>query len=230
GQTPIISLTLGRAVGGSSLLTGGVCFRIPGEIHHRWVRDLGLDELSERALESAYEDVERRLHVREVPASMRSASTARFVAGAAALGIGMDPIRRNTGHACEGNGRCNFACPAGAKRSVDVAYLPSALEHGARVVSDALVERVVVEHGRAAGVSGRLLGGPPGAPARRFRVRAPVVVAACGTLHTPLLLQASGLPDRARVLGHNVTIHPSIRVAALFDERVDGWDGAMQSV
>jgi choline dehydrogenase-like flavoprotein len=31
GQTPMISITLGRAVSGSSLLTGGVCFRIPGE-------------------------------------------------------------------------------------------------------------------------------------------------------------------------------------------------------
>src|SRR6185436_4793181 len=37
GQTPIIALTVGRAVGGSSLLTGGVCFRIPSEVHHRWV-------------------------------------------------------------------------------------------------------------------------------------------------------------------------------------------------
>ncbi len=231
GQTPIIALTLGRAVGGSSLLTGGVCFRIPGEVHHRWSTELGLDELSERALEPAYEDVERRLAVREVPEAMRSESTNRFVAGAASrLGIAMRPLKRNTGDDCEGNARCNFACPAGAKRSVDVAYLPSAIDHGARVVSDALVERVVVEHGRAAGVSGKLLGGPPGDPPRPFVVRAPVVVAACGTLHTPLLLLASGLRDRARVLGRNVTLHPSIRVAARFDDRVAGWDGAMQSV
>jgi choline dehydrogenase-like flavoprotein len=72
GETPIITITLGRAVGGSSVLTGGVCFRIPGEVHHRWAHDLGLDELGERALEAAYEDVERRLEVREVPAVMRS--------------------------------------------------------------------------------------------------------------------------------------------------------------
>ncbi|HVY45559.1 MAG TPA: GMC family oxidoreductase N-terminal domain-containing protein, partial [Minicystis sp.] len=81
GQTPIISITLGRAVGGSSLLTGGVCFRIPSEVHARWVADLGLDELSERALEPAYDDVERRMAVREVPASMRSRSTDKFVEG-----------------------------------------------------------------------------------------------------------------------------------------------------
>jgi choline dehydrogenase-like flavoprotein len=55
-----------------------------------------------------------------------------------------------------------------------------------------------------------------------------VVVAACGTLHTPLLLMASGL--RSSALGQNITLHPSVRVVARFDERCDGWDGAMQSV
>ncbi len=230
GETPIITITLGRAVGGSSVLTGGVCFRIPGEVHHRWVHDLGLDQLGERALEAAYEDVERRLSVREVPAAMRSESTRRFVEGAAKLGIRMDPIRRNTGDDCEGNARCNFACPVGAKRSVDVAYLPSATASGARVVSDALVRRVIVENGRAAGVEGVLLGGEAGAPSHRFRVRAPVVVAACGTLHTPLLLLASGLRDRASLVGQNITLHPAVRVVARFDDRIDGWNGALQSV
>ncbi|MFT3764526.1 MAG: GMC family oxidoreductase [Minicystis sp.] len=230
GQTPIISITIGRAVGGSSVLTGGVCFRIPGEVHHRWTRDLGLHELSERALEPACEDVERRMEVREVPARLRSASTNRFVEGAARLGIAMHPMRRNTGDDCEGNARCNFACPAGAKRSVDVSYLPSAIAHGARVVSDALVERVIVENGRAAGVEGRILGGEAGAPSHRFTVRAPVVVAACGTLHTPLLLFASGLRDPAGQLGRNITLHPSVRAVARFDDRLDGWDGALQSV
>lgn len=230
GQTPIISLTQGRAVGGSSVLTGGVCFRIPSEVHHRWVRQLGLSELSERALEPAYEDVERRMHVREVPAAARSASTNRFVEGAARLGVPMKPIRRNTGDECEGNARCNFTCPAGAKRSVDQSYLPTALEKGARVVSDALVERVIVENGRAAGVAGRLLGGPEGAPSHRFTVRAPVVVSACGTLHTPLLLMASGLRDAPGLLGKNITLHPAVRAVARFDDRLDGWNGAMQSV
>ena len=51
GQTPTISLTVGRAVGGSSLLTGGVCFRIPSEVHHGWEHELGLTGLSERSLQ-----------------------------------------------------------------------------------------------------------------------------------------------------------------------------------
>ena len=61
GQTPIIGLTVGRCVGGSSVLTGGVCFRIPSEVHATWTSELGLGELSERNFESAYEDVERQI-------------------------------------------------------------------------------------------------------------------------------------------------------------------------
>jgi choline dehydrogenase-like flavoprotein len=174
--------------------------------------------------------VEQRLAVREVPASMRSLSTARFVEGAQKLGIEMRPLRRNTGDDCEGNARCNFTCPAGAKRSVDVAYLPSAIKRGARVVSDALVQRIFSEHGRAAGVEGRLLGGEMGAPSHRFRVRAPVVVAACGTLHTPLLLLASGVGAKNNLLGRQITLHPAVRVVARFDDVVNGWDGSLQSV
>jgi choline dehydrogenase-like flavoprotein len=229
GQTPVIGLSAGRCVGGSSVLTGGVCFRIPSEIHAHWVDELGLDDLSEKSLESAYADVERRIRVAEVPTSMRSLATQRFVQGAERLGIPMRPLKRNT-EGCVGNGRCNFGCPSGAKLSVDVSYLPSALARGARVVSDALVERVTIDHGRATGISGRLLDGPKGSPGNAFRVRARTVVVACGTLHTPILLKRSGLGRSTPSLGRNVTLHPALRVSALFDEVLDGWNGALQSV
>ena len=227
-HTPVISVTAGRAVGGSSLLTGGVCFRIPAEVHHRWEHELGLASLSERALERAYEDVERRMEVTTVPESLRSASTQAFVDGARLLGIPMQPLRRNMTAKCVGLARCNFGCPVGAKRSVDVSYLPSAFAHGARLVSDALVERIMVERGRAVGVRGRLLGEAPGQRTHAFRVRARAVVCACGSLHTPMLLRTAGVG--ARSLGRHLTLHPGGRVVALFPRAVRGWDGALQSV
>ncbi len=227
GQTPLISLTVGRAVGGSSLLTGGVCYRIPSRVHHEWVHELGLRELSEARLEAAYEEVERRIAVTEVPVSMRSRSTAKFVEGAEKMGISMSPLRRNTGHECEGNGRCNFGCPVGAKRSVDIAYLPSLLARGGRVVSDALVEQVIERDGRAVGVRGRLLGGPYGEASHAFEIEARAVVAACGTVHTPALLERAGL--RSFALGRFLTLHPAARVVARFDDELRGWDGALQS-
>jgi len=47
-------------------------------------------------------------------------------------------------------------------------------------------------------------------------------------MHTPILLRKSGL-DSVHI-GRHLTLHPALRVGALFDEPVDGWDGALQSV
>lgn len=230
GQTPMISITLGRAVGGSSLLTGGVCFRIPGGVHAAWERDLGLSEMGEEQFADAYADVERRIDVITVPEAMRSESTRRYVEGCKKLGIEVEPLRRNTGTDCTGTGRCNFTCPAGAKRSVDVSYLPSATRHGAVILSDALVNRLVVANGRAAGVEGRLLGGTLGGPGHTFRIHAPVVVLAAGTLHTPLILMRAGVGRASDVVGRNVTLHPAVRIVGRFDDPINGWDGSLQSV
>jgi len=230
GQTPMIAITLGRAVGGSSLLTGGVCFRVPSGVHEHWQRNLGLEDMTERAYEDAYREVERRMDVTEVPLAMRSESTRRYVAAAEKLGIPFHAMHRNTGADCEGNARCNFTCPKGAKRSVDVSYLPSAMRRGTMIVSDALATNVITRAGRAAGVEGRLLGGPLGAPGHGFRIHAPVVVLACGTLHTPLLLMRQKVGRLSGVVGKHVTLHPGVRIVARFDDEVKGWDGAMQSV
>jgi choline dehydrogenase-like flavoprotein len=228
GETPLISLMQGKCVGGSSVMTGGVCFRIPDPILHEWARDHGLVGLDPEAMAPHFEEVEARLHIAEVPPPLRSRSTELFVEGADRLGIPMMPTRRNT-KGCEGRARCNFGCPIGAKLSVDVGYLPAARARGARVYADALVDDIRTDGRRAAGVSGRLLGGRDGRPGAKFRVDAKVVVVAAGTVHTPLLLARAGIGDRA-LLGRHVTLHPAFRVAAIFDEEVRGWDGALQSV
>ena len=50
GDTPLISLLAGKCIGGSSVLTGAVCFRIPEEVLHVWSDELGLDRMTpERA-------------------------------------------------------------------------------------------------------------------------------------------------------------------------------------
>jgi choline dehydrogenase-like flavoprotein len=227
GDTPLISLLAGKCVGGSSVLTGAVCFRIPNEVLHVWSHELGLGHMTPEHVEPYFAEVERICHVETVPEHMRSRATELFVAGADKLGIPMKSMRRNT-RGCRGAARCNFGCPHGAKMSVDVSFLPNAIAHGARVVSDALVERVEITGGRARGVRGRFLDGVTGEPRVPFEVRAKVVVVACGSMHTPILLRRSGLGSPH--IGRHLTLHPAVRIGALFDEEVDGWDGALQSV
>ncbi len=227
GDTPIMSVLAGKCVGGSSVLTGGVCFRIPDDVLHDWSTRLGLEGMTPDELAPFFAEIERDMSVETVPVSMRSRSTELFVEGAEHLGVTMKSLRRNTS-GCKGASRCNFGCPNGAKMSVDISMLPNAREHGAVIVSDALVEKIDVERGAARGVRGRFIDARTGEPGIAFHVRARVVVVACGSLHTPILLRKSGL-GTAQV-GRHLTLHPSFRVGALFDDRVDGWDGAMQSV
>ena len=227
GDTPLISVMSGKCVGGSSVLTGGVCFRIPDEILHEWSTDHGLGELTPEKLAPYFEEVERTIHVETVPEAMRSRSSQLFVEGAAAMGVKMKSLRRNT-KGCHGQARCNFGCPHGAKMSVDLSFLPDAYAHGAKVISDALVERIDFSMNRATGVRGRFLDGRTGEPRVPFTVQAKVVVVACGSLHTPVLLRRSGMDTAA--IGKHLTLHPGFRICGLFDEEVNGWDGAMQSI
>lgn len=227
GDTPIMSVLAGKCVGGSSVLTGGICFRIPEDVLHQWSSELGLEGLTPDGLAPHFDELEKILSVETVSESMRSRSTELFVEGAEHMGIRMKSLRRNIA-GCKGASRCNFGCPNGAKMSVDVSMLPDAQAHGAIIVSDALVEKIDIERGTARGVRGRFLDAQAGEPGVSFRIRARVVVVACGSLHTPILLRKSGLKNVH--IGRHLTLHPAFRVGALFDEKVEGWDGAMQSV
>lgn len=227
GGSPMINLMMGRCVGGSSLMTGGVCFRAPEAVLAEWA-DLGLGELDARALDPYYADVERVLGVAETPESLRSRSTRLFEQGAHRLGYELRPMRRNV-QDCVGWSRCNFGCPEQAKRSVDHSYLPRARAAGARIATDCRVDRIVVENGSACGVEGRVLNAAGGRAGDRLRVRARRVVLAAGACHTPLVLLRSGIGRRSGQVGRNLTLHPAFRVMARFDEPVEGWRGALQS-
>jgi choline dehydrogenase-like flavoprotein len=228
GDTPAINLMMGRCVGGSSVLTGGVCFRAPEWVLEEWRRDHGLADLSPRQMDAAFREVEQAIHVEEVPVAMRSRSTALYDRGATLRGHPLKATRRNT-RGCDGCGKCNFGCPHGAKLSVDLTYLPRALEAGARVYSDCLVEKVETRRGCASGIVGRVLNGPRGRRGGRLTVRARRVILAAGACHSPLVLMRSGVGRESEQVGRNLTLHPSLRVMARFDRPVSGWTGALQS-
>jgi choline dehydrogenase-like flavoprotein len=50
-----------------------------------------------------------------------------------------------------------------------------------------------------------------------------------GALHTPVLLEKSGIPDRSGQTGRNLRIHPATGVGAFFDDDVRNWKGTLQS-
>ena len=102
------------------------------------------------------------------------------------------------------------------------------MHRGARLYADAHAHRITFKSGRATGVRGHfLLADGRRGPA--FEVRAKVVVAACGSIQTPGLLLRSGVRTPSSQLGRNLTLHPNVKLLAVFDEDVMGWHGVHQA-
>jgi choline dehydrogenase-like flavoprotein len=219
--TPPIVLPLGSGLGGTTLVNSGTCFRTPPHVLERWAGQYGL-ELDEATLRPCFERVEQALSVAEVSPELAGANAAVARRGAERLGWSHGYLRRNA-RGCVGSGVCVFGCPTSAKQHTGITYIPRASAAGARIVTDAEVLEVRVEGGRARGVSARLAHG------RRLEVRAPTVVVACGTIHTPLLLQRSGLPDASGQRGRNLALHPATAAFARMEDVVDMARGVPQS-
>src|SRR4051795_11896185 len=84
--TPPIVMPLGRAVGGTTLVNSGTCFRTPAPVLELWRERFGLEELTEPALEPFFRRVERTLNVAQVPAELAGRNAAVVRRGAEALG------------------------------------------------------------------------------------------------------------------------------------------------
>jgi choline dehydrogenase-like flavoprotein len=219
--TPPIVLPLGRAIGGTTLVNSGTCFRTPEHVLARWETERGLEGLAGAGLDGCFERVEREIGVARVPPEIAGRNALIAQRGAQALGWSSAFLRRNA-VGCVGSGVCAFGCPTGAKQHMGVTYIPRARAAGATVVAGARATRIIVERRRARGVEATTVHGP-------LHVEAPTVVVAAGALHTPGLLAASGLGAESGQLGRNLSIHPATAVWGLFDERVDMARGVPQS-
>lgn len=223
--TPPILFQEGRAVGGSTVINGGMSWRTPDKILERWQK-AGLGT-SPKEMEPYFERVERRIHVAPMDADAIGNDNKILKRGADAMGWDIIGNLRNQVH-CIGSNRCAFGCPTGAKQSALVSYIPRALHYGARVYADVKVDRITHHGKRATGVMGRVRH-PDGRLGHRVAVRAKFVVAACGAIHTPALLSRSGFRSPSGRIGHNLSMHPNVKVVAVFDEQVTGWKGAHQA-
>ncbi|MCW2984163.1 MAG: glucose-methanol-choline oxidoreductase, partial [Conexibacter sp.] len=220
--TPTIMLPTGRALGGTTLVNSGTCFRVPRAIQERWVAELGLDALGPGTLDDHYARVEQAIGVARVPEALAGANARIARRGAERLGWSGHFLDRNA-RGCVGSGVCAFGCPTGAKQHAGDAYMKDAHAAGAVTYTCTRARRIELDPSTRAvtGVTAITRGGG------RVTVDAPEVVLAAGTLHTPLLLAASGVTNPW--LGRNLSIHPATAAWAIMDEVVDMAHGVPQS-
>ena len=225
-----INILQGRCVGGSTTVNWASSFRTPAATLGYWQQALGLRALSVEAMAPWFAAMEHRLGVR--PWSVDpNANNAILARGAKKLGIEALVIPRNV-RGCWNIGYCGMGCPTGAKQSMLVTTLPSALAKGATLVSRLRAERLVLDgRQRVSGLKGRAMqadGIRPGTV--EVRIRARHFVVAGGAVGSPALLMRSGVPDPHGLLGQRTFLHPTVISAGVFKERIEGYAGAPQSI
>jgi choline dehydrogenase-like flavoprotein len=225
---PAIPTPVGRAVGGTTVINSGTCFRAPEAVLERWRATHGIGWATD--LDAEYAAAEELLAVTPVDPERMGRNGQLLLEGAEAMGVSHHPLSRNAGRCIECSS-CPYGCRLDAKRAMHVSYLPRAAAAGARVRSGVEARRVTLERGRATGVECvRGVADPRGPSGRPWTARARrAVIVAGGAFGTPELLFRSGVRSASGELGRNLRIHPACWVGARFDSPVRGWEGVMQS-
>ena len=218
---PSVVLPVGRAVGGTTVVNSGTCFRPPLAVQRRWRDEFGLGLADPDRLAGHLDDVEYTLQVAPVPRQIMGRNGRLLLDSATSLGWRAAPIPRNA-PGCEGCCQCAIGCPRNAKFGVHLNALPQACAAGARIISSARVQRVLHQDGRARGVRARR---PDGTA---LDVLADTIIIAAGATETPGLLRRSGIGAHPR-LGRNLALHPATMLAGRFDDDVVAWRGVLQS-
>ncbi|UZK04652.1 GMC family oxidoreductase [Venatoribacter cucullus] len=223
-----MSILQGRCVGGTTVINWTSSFRTPEPTLQHWASEFGVQGMSSAEMTPWFEKMEQRLSVApwQIPANPNNAVLSR---GATSLGIDWQTIPRNVS-ACWNLGYCGTGCPTNAKQSMLVTTIPAALQQGSELVYSARAERLIMEGRKVLGVDITALNDDYQPSGSRLIAKAPHVIMACGAINGPALLLRSKAPDPHKRIGKRTFFHPTTFCFAEFDELIDPYYGAPQSI
>ncbi len=216
---PPIAYTEGRCVGGSTEVNSGLWHRLPAYLTEEWRRRYEIDEFSTDVLDAHAAAVEDEIGVSSLPGAPPR-SSAILDDGAAKLGWRATEFPRVFRYDDRGRG---------TKQTMARTYLPRATAAGAEVLPGCRIDRLErAGHRDARRVTGALatLTGPDGHE-ESVRVVADHVFVCGGAIHSPALLQRSGI---RRGIGRGLKLHPTIKIAARFGFPIDHDDIPMHRI
>ncbi len=222
-----LSLLAGAALGGGTTVNWQTSLRTPDSVRAEWAASSGCEHFAGDSFTASLDEVCARLSV-STAESVVNANNAALRDGCKTLGYDWSTIPRNS-VGCDALqcGNCVYGCRHGAKQSTAVTYLVDAQSSGnTRVIALCRANRVIVDNGRVRGVEATVSAEDGARYA--VKIKAAIVVAACGSLHTPALLLRSGV--RLPQLGRNLHLHPTTGIGAVFSHRIAPWEGPPQTI
>ncbi len=220
--TPPIAYAEGRCWGGSTEINSAIVQRAPETVLKEWADAYGVAGASADELAPYYDWVEATVNASETDGPLGAPSEI-IQRGATALGYQVEALKRGQHH-CVGTNLCSFGCPTGGKQSMSQTLLPQAVGAGAQSLTDCAVTKLLIEGGKAVGAKARRRH-PESNGFETLTLRAKHVVLAAGAIQTPVILQRSGLGGPT--VGHNLRLHPTIKVLARFPDAVNAEDARL---
>ena len=228
-----INILQGRCVGGSTTVNWTSSFRTPDSTLRFWQDHFELPAYSSEALAPYFAEAEKRLSILPwlTPPNENNDLLRR---GAAKLNIHAAAISRNV-KGCWNLGSCGLGCPTNAKQSMLVTTIPAALDLGARLLTEMRVQRFELAHGKVIGMyCQNVMPNGALAPASHAQAATKIIakhyVLAGGAINSPAVLLRSGAPDPHGVLGARTFLHPVVMSSAVFEQKVEAWNGAPQTI
>ena len=224
---PFLPIMGAEALGGSTVVNSGLCFRPEAYVMDDWRRQSGVDWFNRATLDPDLEWVENYLMV--APGSEQALGRHNTITRDAAEKLGWrGAVARRNAPGCIGCGVCYYGCPSGGKRSVDTSYLSDAAAMGLQIITRARVETLTRDKtGAVTQISGRFMAVNKEPRALGFTVDAPIYVLAAGAVGTPSMLMRNGFDNEH--IGKHWHIHPGAGLSAWFwGEEIRQWDGITQ--
>lgn len=221
---PPVLLPLGKAIGGTTVINSGTCFRTPDSILENWAKSYGLTRISPAEMLPYFERVEKIINVTQTQENLLGGNGRVIARGLEKLNLHGSTLYRNAKD-CQGSGLCCFGCPTDSKQSTQLNYIPMAMKAGAKIYPFCKVEKIHVDKDKVQSIEGTIQRGG----GRKIKIRAKILVVAAGSIGTPILLLRNKLANASGQLGHNLSIHPAGKALGLFDETIEGWKGVPQS-
>jgi choline dehydrogenase-like flavoprotein len=228
-----VNILQGRCVGGSTTVNWTSSFRTPEATLSFWQDKFGLDDYTSEQLAPYFVQAEQRLNMLPwlVPPNENNSLLSR---GAGRLGIQAAVISRNV-KGCWNLGSCGLGCPTNAKQSMLVTTIPAALDHGAMLLTEMRANRFELTKGKVTALhcspiepNGATVKTPAGGQSCKIIARHYVL--AGGAINSPAVLLRSDAPDPHGLLGTRTFLHPVVLSSGIFQQPVEAWRGAPQSI
>ncbi len=216
--TPTIAYGEAHAVGGTTVVNGGLLWEPSSALLDRWAVWSGYGGYRAAVIGPRFAEVRRRLGM-IVQEHGDGNDDSRLLARAAESLDWRWQFPQRVVRGCRHSNQCATGCPSGAKQSMALTYLPEAEALGAHVSAGVRVERIEHHGSTVHAVEAT------DADGRRIRYRPRTVFLAAGPIGTPVLLRRSGI--HRRTAGRRLALHLNLRSIARFPHTVDAGRGTM---